>query len=64
MKYKVTIIRNSLSMTQEEAIVEASSEDEAKRKASNGDCLEIDVVECSDISELSSEIVSVSKIEN
>ncbi len=63
MKYKVTIVRNSLSMTVEEAFIEATSEDEAKYKASIGDCLEVDIVECSDISELSSEIVSVSKAE-
>lgn len=64
MKYKVTIIRNSISMTVEEAIVSSDSEEEAKIKAQNGDCEEVDIVECSDISELSSKIVSVEKIED
>ena len=51
-------------MTVEEVIVEASSEEEAKHKLKTGDCLEVDIVECSDIAELSSEIVSVDKIED
>ena len=64
MKYKVTIIRNSISMTVEEAIVSSDSEEEAKIKAQNGDCEDVDIVECTDLSELSSDIVSVEKIED
>jgi len=64
VKYKIVVNRNSLSMTVEEVIVEASSEEEAKHKLKTGDCLEVDIVECSDIAELSSEIVSVDKIED
>lgn len=62
MRYKITIHRNSLSMTAEEAVVEADSEHEAKMKAKDGDCIEVDIVECTDIAELSSEIVSVEEI--
>ena len=64
MKYKVTIIRNSISMTVEEAIVSSNSEEEAKIKAQNGDCEEVDIVECTDLSELSSDVMSVVKIED
>ena len=63
MKYKVTIVRNSLAMTVEEATVSADSIEEAKAKARIGDCEEVDIVECTDLSELSSEIVSVEPIE-
>jgi len=63
MKYRVMTARNSISLTIEEAIVEASSEEDARQKVLSGDCLEVDIIECSDLSELSNEIVSVLKIE-
>jgi hypothetical protein len=63
MQYKVTVHRNSLSITVEEAIVEADSIEEAEIKAKAGECEDVNIVECSDVSELSSEVVSVIKIE-
>jgi len=62
MKYKVVVNRNSISMTVEEMVIEANSEQEAKTKAKEGKCIDVDITECSDVAELSSEVVSIEKI--
>lgn len=62
MKYKVTIQRNSISLTTEEITVVADTKEEAEAKALSGDYEEFDIVECSDVAELSSVVSSIEEV--
>jgi len=62
MKYEVIINRNSVTLTVEKITVEAQDKYEAMDKARRGIFLEIDIVEVSDVADLSSEIESVAEI--
>ena len=64
MFYEVIVNRNSISLTVEKVIVYATGEGEAVEKALAGDFIEMDIIEVSDISELSSEIESVRSIDD
>jgi hypothetical protein len=50
-------------MTVEEVVVQAESEQDAIRDARNGVFLEMDILECSDISEISNEVTSAIKLD-
>jgi len=63
MLYEVIINRNNISLTVEKVIVDAETEHEANKKALGGEFLEMDIIEVSDISELSSEIESTNPIQ-
>jgi hypothetical protein len=63
MRWEVRVVRNTLSVTEEKVVVEASTKEEAVKKAKLGDYEDVEIVECSDISELSSEFSEPKKLD-
>jgi uncharacterized protein YciI len=62
MRWEIKITRNAISVSEERVIVEAESKEEAMVKAKRGEYEDIEIIECSDVAELSSEFSEPEKL--
>ena len=63
MRWKILSTKNSISVTVEKVIITADTKEEALAKAYIGDYDDIEIIECSDVAELSSEFSEPKQIE-